>query len=181
MNSSDQPVISAADMITKVFSNIDKSELQNSNKLFNVWNSVVSKAGNYGDRLAEHTHPVDLKNGVLLVEADHPGWIQTLQLYSKFVVTGLNRTLPDLKITSIAFRLAGSDASLCAGESYDEKMKKHRAEMTEKLDEQDKVISEHEQKSGIKAEPPEKKEELPPKLKDIFEDLRKSMLTNSSK
>ena len=82
----DQSIITAADMITQVFSSIDKSSVENSSKLLGTWKNVLLKVHKYGERLAAHTELIDLKNGILLVETDHPGWIQIMQLYSKFIL-----------------------------------------------------------------------------------------------
>jgi Protein of unknown function (DUF721). len=175
--SNDPSVISASEMITQVFSNIDKSEADNSGRLFGTWKSVVSKVSKYGEKLAAHTDLVELKNGILLVETDHPGWIQILQLYSKFILTGLARAVPDLKISSLAFRLQGSDVSLC-GKTYDEQISEDRRKLAEKLEEQDTLL---ESNAGAVKSRSTEPVTLPPELKAKLEDLKKSMLTNSSK
>ena len=91
MNNGEQNIVSAADMITSLFSNLDKKTLDQSGKLIDTWKKVVSKmrssSRDYGEQLCAHTNPVQFEKGVLLVEADHPGWIQILQLYSKFILT----------------------------------------------------------------------------------------------
>ena len=129
MNNGEQNIVSAADMITSVFSNLDKKTLDQSGKLIDTWKRVVSKVRSsgrdYGDQLCAHTNPVQFKKGVLLVEADHPGWIQILQLYSKFILTGLQRAAPELGITTLSFKLKGSGAELC-GKSYDEQVAEER-------------------------------------------------------
>ncbi|HAH62655.1 MAG TPA: hypothetical protein DCL73_11235 [Treponema sp.] len=173
----DQSVITAADMITQVFSNIDKCDVENSSRLLGTWKSVVSKVHKYGEKLTAHTELIELKNGILLVETDHPGWIQILQLYSKFILTGLERAVPELKITSLAFRLKGSDFSLCA-KTYDEQIQEDRRKLSEKLEAQDRQVEIHEKTAEKGSSGPV---ELPPELKARLDDLKKSMLTNSSK
>ena len=132
MNNGEQNIVSAADMITSVFSNLDKKTLEESGKLIDTWKRVVSKvrsAGrDYGEQLCAHTNPVQFEKGVLLAEADHPGWIQILQLYSKFILTGLQRAAPELGITTLSFKLKGRDAELC-GKSYDEQVAEERRKM----------------------------------------------------
>jgi hypothetical protein len=173
----EQSVITAADMITQVFSNIDKADAENSNRLLGTWKAVVSKIHKYGEKIAAHTELIELKNGVLLVETDHPGWIQIVQMYSKFILTGLERAVPELKISSLAFRLKGSDFSLC-GKTYDEQIQEDRRKLSEKLEAQDRLLENHnkiEETSGAG------QVELPPELKARLDDLKKNMLTNSSK
>jgi hypothetical protein len=173
----DPSVITAADMITQVFSHIDKAEVENSSKLLGTWKSVVSKVHKYGEKLAAHTELIELKNGILLVETDHPGWIQILQLYSKFILIGLGRAVPELKISSLAFRLKGSDFSLC-GKTYDEQIQEDRRKLSEKLEDQDRLVEKHENKAEkSNAE----SVDLSPELKEKLDNLKKSMLTNSSK
>ena len=66
-------------------------------EISSVWNKVLAKIGykesvsdsenNFiGKRLASNSHVVDLKNGVLLVEANHSGWIQYLRMYQNFIL-----------------------------------------------------------------------------------------------
>jgi hypothetical protein len=170
----EQSIITAADMITQVFSNIDKSSVENSSRLLGTWKNVVSKVHKYGERLAAHTELIDLKNGILLVETDHPGWIQIMQLYSKFILTGLQNALPELHILSLAFRLKGSDASLC-GNSYDDQIREDRKSLSRKLEEEDKKLEVFGRKDG------KGKVDLSPELKAKLDALKNSMLTNSSK
>ena len=110
-------IVSAADMMLQA-ANIGTSE---ANEICSVWKKVVSGVHSFkhesedsdkrmplGERLAGNTRVIDLKNGVLLVESDHPGWIQYLRMYQKFILKGLQMNLPELKITNLAFRVAGS-------------------------------------------------------------------------
>jgi hypothetical protein len=57
-----------------------------------------------GDVLAAHSRPVDVRNGILVVEADHPGWIQLLQIEQQRIMDTVKRRLPELAIRGIAFR-----------------------------------------------------------------------------
>ena len=80
----DDGMISAADMMMKQFGIL--SQVNEANKIHNVWRDVVSKVKPFGaddsdekripigERLAGNTRVIDLKNGVLLVETDHPGF-----------------------------------------------------------------------------------------------------------
>jgi hypothetical protein len=72
-------------------------------QFFESWKAVV------GDHLASHSRVVDLEKGILIVEADHPGWIQLLQLRQTQAVNALTKRFPDLPIRGIAFRLSGAE------------------------------------------------------------------------
>jgi hypothetical protein len=72
-------------------------------QFFESWRSVV------GERLAAHSRVVDLDKGILIVEAEHPGWIQLLQLCQTKALESLSKRFPDLAFRGIAFRLAGEE------------------------------------------------------------------------
>jgi len=72
-------------------------------QFFESWNAVV------GERLAAHSRVVDLDKGILMIEAEHPGWIQMLQLGQTKTLEALSARFPDLGLRGIAFRLAGGD------------------------------------------------------------------------
>ena len=169
-------IISAADIMMQV-GNIGTSE---ANEICSVWKKVVSGVHSYkhesedsekripiGERLAGNTRVIDLKNGVLLVETDHPGWIQYLRMYQKFILTGLKMKLPDLKITNLAFRVTGEKVSL--SESYENQLAKERKDMEAKLEKQEKELKKYEKKSSTAST-------LPPELLAKFDNIRNSML-----
>ena len=91
----------------------------------------IDKRMPLGERLAANTHVVDLKNGVLIIEADHPGWIQYLKFYQKFIIKGLQMENPNLKINSFAFRLKDKEEKEI--DVYEQALKKARAEMEERF------------------------------------------------
>jgi len=55
---------------------------------------------------AAHSRIQELERGVLLVEADHPGWIQILQTRQRELLGVMGRRYPELNIRAIAFRLS---------------------------------------------------------------------------
>jgi hypothetical protein len=64
-----------------------------------------------GENLASHSRPVDVRNGIVFIEADHPGWIQLLQMDQNRILETIRRTFPQLGISGIAFKIA-KDPSL---------------------------------------------------------------------
>ena len=188
MNNFGNRIVTCADMMMNV-ANINTSQ---ANNIITVWKKVVlnihsskhesedsEKRIPIGERLAGNTRVIDLKNGVLLVETDHPGWIQYLKFYQKFIINGLKMNLPDLKIHSLAFRVAGSDASL--SNSYEEVLAKSRKEMEKKFEKQEEELAKI---NGAALKNSEKNKAaagstLPPELLAKFDSIRESMLTNS--
>lgn len=170
-------IVSAADIMMQV-ANIGTSS---ANEICSVWKKVVSKVHSYkdesedsekrvpiGERLAGNTRVIDLKNGVLLVETDHPGWIQYLKIYQKFIIKGLKMNLPDLKISSLAFRVAGEKVSL--SETYDQQVANARKEMEKKFEKQEKELAKYDKKTANSTG------SLPPELLAKFDSIKKSML-----
>jgi len=89
--------------------------------LFSSWSEIVAEAwqSKYSRRdlnanvedippAAAHSRISELEQGLLLVEADHPGWIQILQTKKQELLVTAQRRYPELGIRSIAFRLSRS-------------------------------------------------------------------------
>lgn len=146
----DDNLISAQEMIMTAFTNIERAEVEKNNKLLKIWRvtleSIRSNAKNgenLGANLYAHSRVIDLKNGILLVEADHPAWIQTLRIYQKYILIGLKRGVPDVKISSLAFRLRGTNAELHS-QFTEEKI---RSDIEERIQKEEKVIQEFDEKN----------------------------------
>ena len=176
-------VITCADMITRVFTNIERKDLENANRVFGAWRRTVASIKPNGANIAAHSQVIDLKNGILLVEADHPGWIQMLQLHQKYVLTGLRRAAPDLHIASLAFRLRGSDAALsdAAPAASDAHRAHERAWLQKQLDREEAALKAHGfagAASGVAqdgAERPQTAHQLPPELQSLFSRFKDEM------
>ena len=179
-------------------------------KILSTWRKVVSRIKTFdnrqqsaesdyddeehelslGERLAQNTHVVDLKKGVLLVEANHSGWIQYLRMYQKFILKGLQMECPEMQIKTLAFRTRGSDVSLHDG--YEEELEKSLKKRREQLAAEEKEIKEffeknEEEKSDSNPVKKEKTEdsqinpEFKAKIDSLYETFRQTMLTNSEK
>ncbi|MBQ7618523.1 MAG: DUF721 domain-containing protein [Treponema sp.] len=168
-------VMNGAQMITKVFNNISSQDIENSGKIFQAWKTTVEKISGNGEQLAAHSSVVDLKNGILLVESDHPGWNQMLQMHKKFILIGMNRLSGGVKIDSMAFRVRGSGASLADTEEMNRRAVERYAQ---KIEEEQKRLEEmgygkedaaatggQGTKGGAS--------QLPPELNAIFERMKK--------
>ena len=209
----DDDVIPFSQLINNTFKNIKCKDVENANVVFDVWKKVlysIKGMGNSlhpenpyeGQNLYEHSRIVDFKNGMLLIEADHPGWIQLLQMHKQYILNGLNKASPDLHINTIVFKLKGKKAELCNVEETPFSVEQvrsgiqDRVEKEEQLLEQIKkerhietdgssgsadVVSFNRNKSTNDKPPAEQKKELPPELAGLFDDLKKSVLTNSKK
>ena len=70
-------------------------------EFFASWSSLV------GARLAAHSRVADIDKGLLVIEAEHPGWIQLLQLRQARILEDVVRRYPELALRGIAFKLSG--------------------------------------------------------------------------
>jgi hypothetical protein len=179
MNEESQ-IVSCADIVNRVFSDIEKTDIQKGNKMLSVWKRTVSGVRGCGENLAEHSRLIDLKNGILLIETDHPGWIQMFQLHKKYILNGLKKNCPEMKIYTLAFRLKGSNAELSYKTDNEDAIRKEKEQMIKSIDNEEEILSgkgfKEKNTSGNK-----KNEELPVELREIFGRFRRIMLTNSDK
>lgn len=178
-----EEIVHLNDILGKTFDSFQLAKMEQSGRVVSVWEKVLFRIQgmnpNEGRNLAEHSRIVDLKNGVLLVEADHPGWIELLQLHKKFILRGIQKEEPGLGISAMAFRLRGRRGELFDAGSASPSVREAKEAMARRAEEEESALT----SAGIPGESPGsgRKEEFPPELAAIFEDLRKSMLTNSKK
>jgi predicted nucleic acid-binding Zn ribbon protein len=53
-----------------------------------------------------HSRIAELEKSILLVEADHPGWVQLLQTKQRELLDEARRRFPEITLTGISFRLS---------------------------------------------------------------------------
>ena len=53
-----------------------------------------------------HSRIAELEDSILLVEADHPGWIQLLQTKQRELLDAARKRFPEIAFTGISFRLS---------------------------------------------------------------------------
>lgn len=107
----------AGDVVTALFTDRYGPEFMENARsnagLFSSWNELVSEVWPIGPdqrkddipAAAVHSRIKELERGMLLVEADHPGWIQILQTRQAELLSVVQRRYPELDIRGIAFRL----------------------------------------------------------------------------
>jgi lysophospholipase L1-like esterase len=106
-----------AEVITAFFAK-NEPQLQNANTLSAVWRKILfsmdersrkfdGQKTHNGENLFYHSTIIERKNGVLLIEVDHPGWITLFQFSQKYIVRGFKKFAPELNINSLAFKLSG--------------------------------------------------------------------------
>lgn len=158
-DSNEKEMYGMGEVLNSVFSNIDAARVNQGNDIVNVWEETVQKIYNYGPKLAGHTKVVDLKNGVLLIETDHPGWNQILNTYKDFMIKGLKMKIKDLDISTLAFKVKGTSVAL--SESYEESKKRQEQEYLKEMESDEKKLEQLGYKNS-------KVEEINPEIKKLF-------------
>ncbi|MCF0243117.1 MAG: DUF721 domain-containing protein [Treponema sp.] len=185
-------------MISKVFKNIEVENIEHADKISSIWKKVVSGIKNtrdeyYGEKIAAHTEIVEFKNGQLLIEADHPGWIQAMQLYSKFIIRGMQMNIKNFRVENLCFRLKGSNANFAV--DYEKALERANKKNEEKFIQDEKEVEDFYKKSGAfgalknsnshnlsntnTQETENCKEKLPPDFLAKLASLESTLLTNS--
>jgi hypothetical protein len=79
------------------------------------WAAITEKSGI--PAAADHSRVLDLYQGVLQVETDHPGWLQIFQLKQNVILADVRARFPGLTVTGIAFRLSRGPLPKPAGKN----------------------------------------------------------------
>ena len=87
----------AGDILKELFSSMKISKREET--IFDVWPDLV------GEEAAEHLKIQDIKGKTLLLEADHPGWIQVARLRKNEFLEKIKRRFPDKYIDNIKISL----------------------------------------------------------------------------
>jgi hypothetical protein len=117
-------IVKRAGELLSVFFNENISEnlmetAQGYSDLFSSWAVITEKNGI--SSAASHSRIVELEKAVLLVEADHPGWIQILQTKQTYLLKTVIRRFPNLEIRGISFRLSRDPLSFSTGSQVNQK------------------------------------------------------------
>jgi hypothetical protein len=71
---------------------------------FSSWGRITQICG--VDAAGAHSRVRELEKGVLVVEADHPGWVQILQTKASQIIGVARRLFPELDIRGVSFTLS---------------------------------------------------------------------------
>lgn len=64
---------------------------------FSDWKTIA------GPKLYSHTKPVDIKNKCLVIEVDHPGWLQIARFGERTILRKIKESYPQLEISTLRF------------------------------------------------------------------------------
>jgi len=67
-------------------------------RLFRGWEEIA------GPDLGVRSRVVEVENGVVMVEVDHPGWLQMLQLRKKALLEAARKAVPGARVDDLRGR-----------------------------------------------------------------------------
>ncbi len=86
--------------VLKLF--LDKKQLDAAktySSFFRSWENIV------GENIGAHSQVMDVRNHTVLVEVDHPGWIQMIQMNYQRILKAIQTRYPELNVKKIHLRL----------------------------------------------------------------------------
>lgn len=189
MNFGRTEAIDAAEMISRFVEALSPEcaeRLGEGNKILRSWRAILESIRTrprdgeppeqMGRNLASHSRVIDFKNGILLVEADHSAWLQMLQLHRRYILGCLQRRFPELRVSTLAFRVRGSRASLSDSPAdYGASLRAERARQARRYEEEERYLAER----GFAPPSPAAAPELPPALREVFGRLRRDVAARS--
>ena len=161
-----------------ILSDVDKKRMEESSIFISKWKKIVTSIKSVvnpdcGNGMYSHSQVIDIKDGTLILQVDHPGFIQLFETHKKYIFRGLEMHLPQMKIKNISYLLDKKNDYNTQRDITREEM---RAAIEKQSPKEEKIFENLEEKkaSGMK-------KEFPPELEAIFSRMRKSILTNDKK
>lgn len=113
-----------SDLLEKCFVNMSDKD-KDSVKVASDWRNIVMKihsenshgreSSDIGSQLADHSKIIDIKNGTVFVETDHPARLQLFHMYKNYLLTVLKNNYHELGIKSISFFMKKDKKSVSYG------------------------------------------------------------------
>lgn len=159
-----------------ILSDIDKKKMEENSIFVSKWKKIVTSVKSVinpdcGNTMYSHSQIIDVKNGTLILQVDHPGFIQLFETHKKYILRGLEMNLPQMNIKNISYILDKK-------KDYNTQRDLTREEMRVAIEKQD-VKENSEMMNNQEFSTSQKK--FPPELEAIFSRMRKSILTNDKK
>jgi len=93
----------AQDILNSLIKNYSPTEGETYHSFFRSWAKVA------GQDAAAHSKVEDIKGSVVVIQVDHPGWIQMIQMKKKPILKKIQNLYPELGITDLRFHLYRKD------------------------------------------------------------------------
>lgn len=169
-------IYSAQKMITEtvssLFKNISSEKMRQSKDLSKKWETILlsiksSVIPDCGQKMLDHSRIIDIENEIMIIEIDHPGWMQLFETYRSYILKGIQLRIPELNIKTLSYKLRKKDNPNTA--------RLISREEAEKALERQNVAQEKTEDTDRTGE----SKKLPPELEAIFSRFRESILTNN--
>ena len=85
----------ASEILGKILEQSTIESASTYSSLFRSWENIA------GPDVASHSRIVDVRNGIAVLEADHPAWLQIIQLKQTQMLKKIKRHYPELEIESM--------------------------------------------------------------------------------
>ncbi len=85
----------AAEILKSYFDNQQINQAEEYHSFFSSWRDLA------GLDLASHSSPKDIRNNTLIVDADHPGWVQMIYMKKKTILKNIRSRFPLLDINDL--------------------------------------------------------------------------------
>lgn len=107
----DKDINTFAKIVVNIFDSIEVENTKKVVNVYDVWKKILkeikTKSVNIGtkegENLSDHSRVTDLKNGILFIEVDHPGWIKILNFYRKCILFKMQKRFPKTEFKTLAF------------------------------------------------------------------------------
>ncbi|MDR1636064.1 MAG: DUF721 domain-containing protein [Treponema sp.] len=94
----------AGELLSVFFDEKLLKKAKNYSDLFSSWARITEKSGIAA--VAGYSRLKEFERGIILIEADHPGWVQILQTGEQRLLKNIRRLFPELDIRGISFMLS---------------------------------------------------------------------------
>lgn len=84
----------AGDLLKDFFDNLKLNGIDEK-PIASFWEDIVGK------EIAQHTRVKEIKKGILIIEADHPGWLQIINLKKRQIIDKVIKEFPEKEITEM--------------------------------------------------------------------------------
>jgi hypothetical protein len=105
----------AGDILAVFFDEKTLNKAKGYGTFFSSWAALLESCGL--SQAVSHSKIANLEHSVLLIEADHPGWVQILQTKQKELLEAARRRFPEITLAGISFRLSNNPLFPVSGDS----------------------------------------------------------------
>jgi hypothetical protein len=85
----------AGELLERLLGKQAAGEARSYHSFFSRWDELV------GPELSGHSQPRDIEKGVLIVQTDHPGWLQMFQMSKERILRKIRKEYPELDIKNL--------------------------------------------------------------------------------